>query len=37
MKRMIEVQRTVGAIAGDVDYGKIIDPQFLPDDIKAIK
>jgi len=37
MKRMIEVQRTVGAITGDVDYGKIIDTQFLPDDVKAIK
>jgi NitT/TauT family transport system substrate-binding protein len=37
MKRMIEVQRMVGAITGDVDYGKIVDTQFLPDDIKAIK
>ena len=37
MKRMIEVQRAVGAITGEVDYGKIIDTQFLPDDIKAIK
>jgi NitT/TauT family transport system substrate-binding protein len=37
MKRMIEVQRMVGAISGTVDYGKIIDTQFLPDDIKAIK
>jgi NitT/TauT family transport system substrate-binding protein len=37
MKRMIEVQRTVGAITGDVDYGKIIDTKFLPDDIKAVK
>jgi NitT/TauT family transport system substrate-binding protein len=37
MKRMIEVQRTVGAITGDVDYGKIIDTQFLPDDIKPVK
>jgi NitT/TauT family transport system substrate-binding protein len=37
LKRMIEVQRTVGAITGTVDYDKIIDTQFLPDDIKAIK
>jgi NitT/TauT family transport system substrate-binding protein len=37
LKRMIEVQRMVGAITGTVDYGKIIDTQFLPDDIKAIK
>jgi NitT/TauT family transport system substrate-binding protein len=37
LKRMIEVQRTVGAISGTVDYDKIIDTRFLPDDIKAIK
>jgi NitT/TauT family transport system substrate-binding protein len=37
LKRMIDVQRMVGAITGDVDYAKIIDTQFLPDDIKAIK
>jgi NitT/TauT family transport system substrate-binding protein len=37
MKRMIDVQRMVGAIKGDVDYAKIIDTQFLPDDIKAIR
>ena len=36
MKRMIEVQRMVGAIKGDVDWDKIIDTRFLPDDIKAI-
>ncbi len=37
LKRMIEVQRTVGAITGDIDYNKIIDTQLLPDDIKAVK
>ncbi len=37
LKRMIEAQRSVGAITGEVDYGKIIDTRFLPDDIKAIK
>ena len=37
LKRMIDVQRSVGAISGDVDYTKIIDTRFLPDDIKAIK
>ena len=36
MKRMIEVQRMVGAIQGEVDWDKIIDTRFLPDDIKAI-
>jgi len=37
LKRMIEIQRSVGAINGEVDYGKIIDTRFLPDDLKAIK
>ncbi|MBL8672407.1 MAG: hypothetical protein JNK11_17235, partial [Alphaproteobacteria bacterium] len=37
LKRMIEAQKSVGAITGDVDYAKIIDTSFLPDDIKAIK
>ena len=37
LKRMIEAQRSVGAITGEVDYGKIIDTRFLPDDLKAIK
>jgi NitT/TauT family transport system substrate-binding protein len=37
LKRMIEAQRSVGAINGEVDYSKIIDPRFLPDDLKAIK
>jgi NitT/TauT family transport system substrate-binding protein len=37
LKRMIEAQRSVGAISGDVDYGKIIDTRFLPDDLKAIR
>ncbi|OLC65353.1 MAG: hypothetical protein AUH79_07700 [Betaproteobacteria bacterium 13_1_40CM_4_64_4] len=37
LKRMIEAQRSVGAITGEVDYNKIIDTRFLPDDLKAIK
>jgi len=37
LKRMIEIQRSVGAINGEVDYSKIIDTRFLPDDLKAIK
>jgi NitT/TauT family transport system substrate-binding protein len=37
LKRMIEAQRSVGAITGEVDYGKIIDTRFLPDDLKALK
>ena len=37
LKRMIEAQRSVGAISGEVDYNKIIDTRFLPDDLKAIR
>ena len=37
LKRMIEAQRSVGAITGDVDYSKIIDTRFLPDDLKAMR
>jgi len=37
LKRMIEAQRSVGAITGDVDYSKIIDTRFLPKDLQTIK
>jgi len=37
LKRMIEAQRAVGAITGEVDYSKIIDTRFLPDDLKALR
>jgi NitT/TauT family transport system substrate-binding protein len=37
MKRIIEVQKSVGALTGDIDLSKIIDTQFLPDDLKAVK
>jgi NitT/TauT family transport system substrate-binding protein len=37
LKRMIEAQRSVGAIQGEVDYGKIIDTRFLPDDLKTVR
>jgi NitT/TauT family transport system substrate-binding protein len=35
MKRIIEVQKSVGAIEGDIDLSKMIDTRFLPDDIKT--
>lgn len=35
LKAMIDVQRSVGAIKGDVDFEKIIDTQFLPEDIRT--
>ncbi len=35
MNRMIDAQKLVGAITGDVDWSKVIDARFLPDDLKA--
>src|SRR3546814_2732304 len=37
LARAIEVQKMVGAISGDIDSASIVDTQFLPDDIKAMK
>jgi len=37
LKRAIEVQKSIGAISGDVDTNKLIDTRFLPDDIKAVQ
>lgn len=37
MKRIIEVQKSVGALTGDIDVSKMIDTSFLPDDLKTVK
>jgi len=37
LKRMIEAQRAVGAISGEVDYNKLVDMRFLPNDLKTVK
>lgn len=37
LKKAIEVQKMVGAITGDVDAASMVDTQFLPDDLKALK
>jgi NitT/TauT family transport system substrate-binding protein len=34
MKRIIEVQKSVGALSGDIDVTKLITTEFLPDDLK---
>jgi NitT/TauT family transport system substrate-binding protein len=34
MSRMIAAQRAVGALSGGVDWGRIIDRRFLPDDLR---
>lgn len=36
LKAMVEVQRMVGSITGEVNYDDIIDTRFLPEDIRAI-
>ena len=37
LQRAIEVQKMVGAITGDIEAKNIVDTQFLPDDLKALK
>jgi NitT/TauT family transport system substrate-binding protein len=37
MNRMLRAQKLVGALSGDVDWSKIIDASFLPDDLKPKK
>ena len=37
LRRAIEVQKMVGAIAGDVDAKSLVDTAFLPDDLKALQ
>jgi NitT/TauT family transport system substrate-binding protein len=37
LKKAIEVQKMVGAINGDVDAASLVDTNFLPDDLKAVK
>lgn len=37
LKRIIEVQKSVGALTGEIDVMKYVDTRFLPDDIKALK
>jgi NitT/TauT family transport system substrate-binding protein len=37
LQRMIELQKTIGAITGEVDLATIIDTQFLPNDLKPTK
>ncbi len=34
MKRIIEVQKSVGALTGEIDVTKMITTEFLPDDLK---
>ncbi len=35
LERMVELQKSVGALTGDIDLSKMIDTSFLPEDIRA--
>lgn len=37
LDNMIRAQKLVGAVKGDVDWSKIVDESFLPDDLKSRK
>jgi NitT/TauT family transport system substrate-binding protein len=37
LDNMIRAQKLVGAVKGDVDWSKIVDESFLPDDLKSKK
>lgn len=37
LKRMIDVQKSLGALTGEIDLNKMIDMQFLPEDIRKPK
>jgi NitT/TauT family transport system substrate-binding protein len=37
MNNMIKAQKDIGALSGDVDWSKIVDESFLPDDLKTKK
>jgi len=37
LRRMVALQTSIGAITGTVDLDKMVDTEFLPDDLKAIK
>ncbi len=37
MDRMIAAQKIVGALSGDIDWSKLVDPQFLPDGQKPAR
>jgi ABC-type sugar transport system ATPase subunit len=37
MDNMIRAQKLVGAIKGDVDWSKLVDESFLPDDLKSAR
>jgi NitT/TauT family transport system substrate-binding protein len=37
LERMVELQKSVGALSGNIDLSKMIDTSFLPEDIRALR
>jgi NitT/TauT family transport system substrate-binding protein len=37
LERMVELQKSVGALSGTIDLSKMIDTSFLPEDIRALR
>lgn len=37
LERMVELQKSVGALSGNIDLSKMIDTSFLPQDIQALR
>ncbi|MBX6320611.1 MAG: ABC transporter substrate-binding protein [Rhodospirillaceae bacterium] len=37
LQRAIELQKAIGALSGDIDVREMIDTQYLPEDIRALK
>jgi NitT/TauT family transport system substrate-binding protein len=37
LTRSLELQKSIGAISGDLDVAKLIDDRFLPADAKTLK
>jgi NitT/TauT family transport system substrate-binding protein len=35
MLRMVELQRGIGGLRGEIDLAKMIDDSFLPDDLRG--
>lgn len=37
LQRMVELQKSVGALSGDIDLTRMIDTSFLPEDLRAAR
>jgi NitT/TauT family transport system substrate-binding protein len=37
LERMVEQQKSVGALSGEIDLARMIDTRFLPEDLRALR